>query len=635
MTDVTVKQFAAVPEQLKRLPNWLGWRYVSRGGKETKPPVNVRTGDFGSSNDPASWASFQDACAALTDPSKHLDGIGISLVNSRYAGLDFDGVVDTPEDPLVGGFVVEPFVLEILKLLQDPYYEISPSGNGIRAFFECDALPKVAIKTSAKKEGVMKYGAELYRPANDKGARYLTITADQAGGNGIPRLTLDEMEIPLFLIGQFGNAKLKRLWLGDTSAYGNDHSSADLALCNLLLKHLDADERKVDRFFRASLLFRDKWDEIHDGKRTYGAMTIAKAKAAKVAPSTTVAAPAELEFHVPAVTAGTAYDYVLEPAEGEFDGWLPLGGSASLVGGLSGTNKTTLMMQLLQSQLYKEPFLGHATNGRPYLILMADRGEDSHKRTMRRMRLDPCIIPIKFLSSLTGLAALQQIVNRIEGTTPLPQIVFVEGADMLVDDGNKKQFVVPSMNGLREIATHFHLALVASVGAPKSKPGEGYVAKRDNISGTEAWGRLAETVMILQYPQGKDTAFERDLSVLPRNAPAESFHLILDQGRLRPQTDDDLRNVKDEKKELHWAMAQARLATSDATKKWWTTLDMMRGLSMTPSTAYRWIKDACLKNYVVEKPGAKGKGRGKAGLYRWNDSKTNPLWSPEAQQELV
>ncbi len=67
---------------------------------------------------------------------------------------------------------------------------------------------------------------------------------------------------------------------GDTSAYGGDESRADLALCNHLKFWFRHDPGRIDRVFRRSKLFRDKWDERHYGDgRTYGQGTIGKALA--------------------------------------------------------------------------------------------------------------------------------------------------------------------------------------------------------------------------------------------------------------------------------------------------------------------------------------------------------------------
>ena len=106
---------------------------------------------------------------------------------------------------------------------------------------------------------------------------------------------------------------------------------------------------------------------------------------------------------------------------------------------------------------------------------------------------------------------------------------------MLIDDANKKSTVSPFMRQLQETAAHFHIALICSVGAPKAKRGEDYAAKRDKISGSEAWGRNCETVCVLEFAEEDDgTTPQRSLTILPRNAPAEKFTLEFQGGRLVP-----------------------------------------------------------------------------------------------------
>jgi hypothetical protein len=65
--------------------------------------------------------------------------------------------------------------------------------------------------------------------------------------------------------------KFARLWRGDTDGYPSQ-SEADLALCDLLA-FWTQDEAQLDRLFRRSELYREKWDEVH-GKGTYGQLTI-------------------------------------------------------------------------------------------------------------------------------------------------------------------------------------------------------------------------------------------------------------------------------------------------------------------------------------------------------------------------
>ena len=333
-----------------------------------------------------------------------------------------------------------------------------------------------------------------------------------------------------------------------------------------------------------------------------------------------------LEFRFPKAEGGPL-DFVCEPLSGEMDGWFPLG-SPSLIAGSSGTNKSTLMMQLLQAQRYNEPFLGHETKGRSYLIIMLDRGAYSHERTMIRMHLTDEVIPIEYMETKIGIEGVQEIVRKIEETVPMPQVVFIEGADMIVEESNDKRIVAEFLGLLQQVATRYHIAIVLSVGSPKSKAGEGYIGKRDNVSGTEAWSRLSETVMLLQYPKGKDTVTVRELTVLPRNAKSESFTLVLERGRLRLQTDADReKQLLVDDPALAWVREQACLAETDSTKKWWTVLQLRRATKMKRTAAKEWVNEAHDDtHWIIKKTGTGNKGRGKAALYAWNPSaSTNSL----------
>jgi primase-polymerase (primpol)-like protein len=67
--------------------------------------------------------------------------------------------------------------------------------------------------------------------------------------------------------------KLQRLWSGNLSDHGMDHSRADLALCCLLAYHTN-DPVQIDRLFRQSGLMREKWD-----RQDYRVRTLARAVA--------------------------------------------------------------------------------------------------------------------------------------------------------------------------------------------------------------------------------------------------------------------------------------------------------------------------------------------------------------------
>jgi hypothetical protein len=502
--------YSAVPQQLKNLPNWVTYKLETRNGEITKIPYDPKIGRNAKANDPETWAPYTQAVEATDVLSgNNYDGVGFELLGTFIAGIDFDNAITNDG-------VVDPYVLAILKLLGSPYTEISPSGKGLHAFVECDSLPKGGRKLSKDHTGV-----EIYH-GQEKG-RFFTITGNHFSGDGIPKI---DVAIPYFLITQNRNASFKSLWLGDTTAQGGDDSSADFALMCRLAVLTQNDPAKMKTYFAASGLGqRDKWRDRSD----YQQSTINNAietNHIKESGQSVV-----LEFHSPALPDPDG-DYVLAPADGQDDGWFPLG-DISLIGGASGTGKTTWIFEMLHKQKQGWAVLGHQTFSRNFHVLAYDRGRNAFTRTMRRLKLLPTDVPTTSLELAFGTAAVQGIVNQIESMTPTPNIIFIEGLDMLLDDANKKSVVSPFMRQLQRVAAHFHIALICSVGAPKSKRGEDYAAKRDKISGSEAWGRNCETVVVLEFSAEDDgTAPQRELTVLPRNAKAEKFSLQFEGGRL-------------------------------------------------------------------------------------------------------
>ena len=64
-------------------------------------------------------------------------------------------------------------------------------------------------------------------------------------------------------LGFLSNPKIKRLYDGNVSSYPS-HLEADLALCSLLTKNI-SDPQQIDRLFRKSKLYQDKWDMAAEG----------------------------------------------------------------------------------------------------------------------------------------------------------------------------------------------------------------------------------------------------------------------------------------------------------------------------------------------------------------------------------
>ena len=269
--------YNAVPFSLKAIPNWVVWKYETRNGKETKIPYDAETGHGAKANDPSTWTTFEYACE-VADPlnGSEYNGIGFEFGGTSLAGIDFDNAINSKGD-------TDPYALAILNLLRNPYTEISPNRAGLHACIECDALPKGGRKLSKDHTGI-----EIYH--GKEAGRYFTVTGDKFSGDGIPKIA--DMTLPYWLITQNKDEQFKRLWLGDTSAYEGDDSSADFALMLRLAALTQNDPAKMEEFFSASQLGqREKWT----GRKDYRDRTIRAAietnRTGKSAPESVVSVP--------------------------------------------------------------------------------------------------------------------------------------------------------------------------------------------------------------------------------------------------------------------------------------------------------------------------------------------------------
>jgi putative DNA primase/helicase len=272
---------SAIPNELRELPNWVAWRIEIRNGKATKVPINPHTGERAASDNPATWGRFYAALNAI-ERYPDIEGVGFMFEGTPYAGVDLDKC----RDPESG--VIEPWAEAIIDR-SNSYAEISPSGTGAHVLVKA-RLPAGRRRTER---------FEIY----DSG-RYFTMTGQHLAGtpetveerqdaiealhretfpashptNGArppqPVAATDEDLIEKARTARNG-AKFERLWQGDWGDYPSE-SEADIALAEMLAFWTGADAERIDRLFRISGLYREKWDEPR-GRDTYGALTVRRA----------------------------------------------------------------------------------------------------------------------------------------------------------------------------------------------------------------------------------------------------------------------------------------------------------------------------------------------------------------------
>ena len=238
-----------------------------RGGDYTKVPMDAKSaytpGGIGrvKTNDPETWATFAEA----QRPGREFEhGIGFVLQKDLgIVGIDIDHCLD--------GRKITPWARKVVNGI-DSYFEVSPSGTGVRGFVFGD-IPK-ALKRSEQ-------GLELY-----KHVRFLTITGNRIGScratieprhNRImalydafkppepiavrrvrteqPDRTDDELIRAISDSGQ--GAKFDALMNGNTLEFGIP-SEADMSLACILCWWSN-DDHQVESVMRSSRLARDKW----------------------------------------------------------------------------------------------------------------------------------------------------------------------------------------------------------------------------------------------------------------------------------------------------------------------------------------------------------------------------------------
>jgi hypothetical protein len=260
--------------------HWVGWKYVWRDGKWTKIPINPSTGRYASVSEPASWAGFDEALAAMGRYA--LDGIGFVLAtDDPFAIVDLDHVLD-------GGGRIADWAADILGAF-DPsptLIEKSAGGDGLHVWMK-GTLPDGG-------RGRRTGGIELYCQARlvaVTGVRFdggplgiedcqaqltslhqrlfpLGVARREPFDSPLPTLT-DEELIDRATAARNGS-KFHRLFsVGDCSEYFSQ-SEADQALVNLIRFWTD-DPDQIERIWRRSALWRDKAEDRPDYvERTIG-----------------------------------------------------------------------------------------------------------------------------------------------------------------------------------------------------------------------------------------------------------------------------------------------------------------------------------------------------------------------------
>lgn len=254
--------------QIWEVDQWILWKTKpTQDGKTTKVPIGVN-GRAISITNPRCYRSFTEAQQILEKNTDLFDGIGFCFTEAdNFCGIDLDNVNKW------NGWK------EIVKEFQS-YTEISPSQKGLHIICE-GFLPN---STGEKAHGIKVGSHETGGIEAYDALRYLTVTIDPLDGftevkpsqDAINWLvnSLDDKAVMSRILNTDYREKFIALWSGNVAGYAS-HSEADLAMCRILANN-HCQMHQIDRIFRKSKLYRNKWNEKR-GNETYGRMTLTTA----------------------------------------------------------------------------------------------------------------------------------------------------------------------------------------------------------------------------------------------------------------------------------------------------------------------------------------------------------------------
>jgi putative DNA primase/helicase len=284
-----------IPEELKERRQWVCYRIEIINDRPTKVPYNFNGGAHAASNDPLTWGTF-DQCLGTLRTCKRFDGIGfIVSADDPYTVIDLDHCVSANEE--TGIITVSDYAKRILNDI-DTYAEFSQSGKGIHIICRASKPgprcrtaqhPDIEIYDSVRflvmTGNLVPNTCGVIQPApNEIAALYTELfgaeETKQAStlNKGTPSGSAKQVDLRSISDTELINRAIKadngdlffRLWSGDLSTVNNDHSAADLALCNLLAFWTGCDISRIDRIFQQSALYREKWDRQDYKFRTIG-----------------------------------------------------------------------------------------------------------------------------------------------------------------------------------------------------------------------------------------------------------------------------------------------------------------------------------------------------------------------------
>lgn len=209
-----------------------------------------------------------------------------------------------------------------------------------------------------------------------------------------------------------------------------------------------------------------------------------------------------------------------------------------LLGGSSGSGKTTFLFQTIAEWQEGRDVLGHKSHPVPYSYVSVDRSQSSVERTLQRLGLKGVITRMVCREELQSGLNLASVLNAAQDKYPDSRCYFIEGFQTLVGDrGNSYAPVAAMLGATTQICAERDITIVGVCHSPKLKVEEGFQHPREMLLGSVAWAAFSDTVITMDMNEKTGLI---TTTVLPRNAAKEEFHFKFGKnGVLEPPGDTD------------------------------------------------------------------------------------------------
>lgn len=496
-----------IPDELKALPQWVV--------RKEKIPYNPKTKRPAKAGKPETWSSFEEAVKAYEDGS--FSGIGFELNNNGLIGIDIDHCIDENTGE------VNELAQRIVDAL-DSYTEFSPSGFGLHIFVKGD-IPADGRKNPQK-------GLEVY-----KAKRYLTVTGMVFGeqkpiaerdlaGFFAEHFEEDAEELAdLVLIEKAKQAENGRLFAdlyeGKWQGRYQSQSEADLAFCNLLAYWTDGDREQIDRIFRASGLYREKWDRL-------GEQTIAKAlKSLEKKP---VQLQKRSDFQPYSVAELLKTD--LPPLKWLVEGLIPEG--LTILAAPPKSGKSWWSLDLSLSVARGLPFLGRPTTKAGVLYLALEDGKrriQSRTKKLLQENADPptgfvCVHKVEPI----GEGFEERFAEYVKACENLG-LVIIDTLEKVRGAGDTKNLYKQDYKDaglIKDLADKYKIAIIIIHHTRKGKDDADPFMQ---ISGSFGLLGAADSAMVIDKPKRNDTC--ASLHITGRDVDRQELVLEFDTDKSR------------------------------------------------------------------------------------------------------